>query len=164
MALCMKTITEFRYFSTCFVYFFDSASKSTYLIWILFQFPRSGQIKFIITLFMCSEEHRWSLKWSPNSIGKNIFAKEILLGLGLNYRWLGPDGPKQGLGHFRQGGVTKKWLDFDVCFRICWGHFTINIQTNRLKIFEQTASTNFFYSSFENAENPYQFKKIDHFV
>lgn len=68
--LRIMIVIQFKYLSTFFVCSLDSTSKSSYIVWILFQFQQSGWIKFIMTLVICSQVHWRSPKWSPDSIMK----------------------------------------------------------------------------------------------
>jgi hypothetical protein len=46
--LCRTISTEFKYRSTCLISWFNFRSRSTYFVWILFQFCQSDRIRFII--------------------------------------------------------------------------------------------------------------------
>ncbi len=46
--LCRTISTEFNYRSLCLISLFNFRSRSTYLLWILFQFRQSDRIRFII--------------------------------------------------------------------------------------------------------------------
>jgi hypothetical protein len=46
--LCRTISAESKYRSTCLISWFNFRSRSTYLVWILFQFRQSDRIRFII--------------------------------------------------------------------------------------------------------------------
>jgi hypothetical protein len=81
--LCRTICTESKYRSTCLISWFNFRSRSTYLLWILFQFRKSDRIRFIIIQRLFAHNninyYRSDLRIlysSKNSV------KEISLGLG----------------------------------------------------------------------------------
>jgi hypothetical protein len=80
IGLCKTISTEFKYRSTCLIFWFNFGSRSTYLIWILFQFRQSERIRFIIIqrLFAHNDvNHRSEL---PILYARKNSVKEISLG------------------------------------------------------------------------------------